>query len=162
MPVVAALLPRLPPEPRQHAARMIRAAQEAESPAAKATILATIAPVLPDEMLPLAIAVARRVDTPYDRMHVLTALLPRAPGDLHDDALAAARAVPDQAGRARALLELVAHTPGPARQEIADEALPAALGIVDEYDRASAPSLAPYIDARGTVQDRQRDALSLR
>lgn len=163
VPVVAALLSRLPPEPCQHAARdVIRAAQEAESPAAKATILATIAPVLPDEMLPLAIAVARRVDTPYDRMHVLTALLPRAPGDLHDDALAAARAVPDQAGRARALLELVAHTPGPARQEIADEALTAALGIVDEYDRASAlASLAPYIDARGTVQDRQQDALSL-
>lgn len=163
VPVLGALLSRLPAEPALRVTQdVIDTAHNLTAAADKATLLATLAPVLPDELMPLAMAVARGVDTPYERMHVLTALLPRDPGGLHDDALAAARAVPDQAQRARALLELVAHTSFPARQRILDEALAAALNVGDEYDRASAlASLAPYIDTHADTQDRQRDALDL-
>jgi hypothetical protein len=163
VPVLGALLSRLPAEPSLNVAQeVLDTARNITAAADKATLLATMAPVLPDELLPLATAVARSVDTPYERMHVLTALLPRDPGGLHDDALAAARAVPDQSQRANALQELVAHTSFPARQQILEEALAAALDVSDEYDRASAlASLAPYIDTYADTQDRQRDALEL-
>jgi hypothetical protein len=61
-----------------------------------------------------------------------------------------------------ALLELAPHMPPNVRYSLLDEALDEALGIPDDYDRASAlAQLAPYIDAQTEVQNQQQDALNL-
>lgn len=163
VPALCALVPRLPPAPRMRVAQdVINLAQALKPPHQKASILASVAPVLPDELVDRAVAVALHIDTPYDRMHVLAALLPRLPEKLHDLALAGAQAVPDRYQRVGALLELVPHTSAALRYPILEQALDTALGIEDDYDRASALAhLAPYIDTQGDIQNRQQDALGL-
>jgi hypothetical protein len=163
VPALSALVPRLPPEPCMHVAQdVINLAQALKPPHQKASILASVAPVLPDELVDRAVAVALQIDTPYDRMHVLAALLPRLPEKLHDVALAAAHAIPDRYQQVGALLELVPHTSLALRYPILEQALDTALGIQDDYDRASALAhLAPYIDTQSDVQNRQRNALGL-
>lgn len=139
---------------------MIQAARGDDKAQRTASILAAIAPALPDSALDDAIAVALAILPPYDRLHVLTALLPRRPEQLRDTALAAARAVPDAVERVGALLELVPYHRPALRDALLDEALDAATRLDDSYDRASAlATIAPAIDAQGYVQNRQQDAL---
>jgi hypothetical protein len=163
VPALSALMPHLPDEPRRRVGLdAINLAHAVKPPHHKASILAAIAPVLPDDLLNRAVEVAELIHTPYDRMHVLTALLPRLPERLHDAALAAAHDVPNRYQRVNALLELIPHSPAGLRYPILDEALDTALGIQDDYDRASALAhLAPYTDAQTQVQNQQQDALSL-
>lgn len=162
-PPLSALMPRMPEEPRRRVGQdAIKSAMETRPPYQRASILASVAPVLPDDLLPLAIEVAKQIEPPYDRMHVLTALLPRAPQQLHDDALAAAYDVPNRYQRTNALLELLPHTSPALRQPLLDEALDTALRVEDDYDRASALAhLAPYLDTQTDVQNQQQDALHL-
>ena len=163
VPALCALVPRLPPAPCVRVAQdVINLAQALKPPHQKASILASVAPVLPDDLVDRAVAVALQIDTPYDRMHVVAALLPRLPDKLHDLALAGAQAVPDRYQRVGALLELVPHTSAALRYPILEQALDTALGIQDDYDRASALAhLAPYIDTQSDAQNRQQDALGL-
>lgn len=163
VPALSALMPKLPAEPRHRVARDVINLAVALKPAHhKASILASVAPVLPDSMIDQAVAATAQINTPYDQMHVLTALLPHRPDTLLDAALGAARAVPTRYQRVSALLELVPHTPRAQRAHILNEALETALGVEDDYDRASALGhLAPYIDTQSDVQNRQRDALGL-
>lgn len=160
-PALSALMEYLPDEPRQRVAQdMIQAARGDDKAQRTASILAAIAPALPDSALDDAIAVALAIVPPYDRLHVLTALLPRRPEQLRDTALAAARAVPDAVERVGALLELVPYHRPALRDALLDEALDAATRLDDSYDRASAlATIAPAIDAQGYVQNRQQDAL---
>jgi hypothetical protein len=162
-PPLSALMPRMPEEPRRRVGQdAIKSAMDTRLPYQRASILASVAPVLPDDLLPLAVEVAKQIDPPYDRMHVLTALLSRAPHQLHDAALAAAYDVPNRYQRTNALLELLPHTSPALRQPILDEALDTALRVEDDYDRASALAhLAPYLDAQTDVQNQQQDALHL-
>jgi hypothetical protein len=163
VPALSALVPRLPPGPCMRVAQdVINLAQALKPPHQKASILASVAPVLPAELVDKAMAVVLQIDAPYDRMHVLAALLPRLPEKLHDVALSAAHAVPDRYQRVSALLELVPHTSAVLRYPILEQALETALGIQDDYDRASALAhLAPYIGMQSDIQNRQQDALSL-
>lgn len=163
VPALSALLPYLPDEPRRRVGQDVIKLAGAVKPAHhKAGILASIAPVLPEDLIDDAVRVAGYIQTPYDQMHVFTALLPRQPDRLHAAALGVARSVPNRYQRANALLDLVPHTPPGARYELLDEALDEALGVPDDYDRASAlAQLALYIDAQADVQDHQYDALSL-
>ncbi len=163
VPSLSALMPHLPPEPRRRVGLdAINLAQAVKPPHHKANILAAIAPVLPDELLDRAVEVGETIHTPYDRMHVLTALLPRLPERLHEAALAAAHDVPNRYQRVNALLELIPHSSPGLRYPILDEALDTALGIQDDYDRASALAhLAPYMDAQSQAQNQQEDAITL-
>jgi hypothetical protein len=163
VPALSALMPHLPDEPRQRVGLdAINLAHAVKPPHHKANILAAVAPVLPEALLDRAVAVAELVHTPYDRMHVLTALLPRLPERLHDAALAAAHDVPNRYQRVNALLELIPHSSPGLRYPILDEALDTAMGIQDDYDRASALAhLAPYTDAQTHIQNQQQEALSL-
>jgi hypothetical protein len=163
IPAISALLPYLPDEPRrrvaQDAVNLARAVKPAHH---KASILASIAPVLPEDLIDQAVSVADYINTPYDQMHVLAALLPRQPEQLYDAALQTARAVPNRYQRVNALLELAPHVPQNVRHHLLDEVLDEALGIPDDYDRASAfAQLAPYIAALTDVQNQQQDALNL-
>jgi len=161
IPALSALLPYLPDQPRYRATKdVIEMAANASPAYIKASILAAVAPVMPDELVDAAAEVALQIETPYDRLHVLTALLPRHPERLRNAALDAARAVPDRYQRVSALLELVPHTAQ--RYAILDEALETALTVEDDYDRASAIAhLAPYVDWQSDAQNRQQDALRL-
>jgi hypothetical protein len=163
VPTLSALMPHLPDDPRrrvgQDAINLARAVKPAHH---KASMLASVAPVLPDDLLDNAITVGELIQTPYDRMHVLTALLPRWPERLHDAALAAAHDVPNRYQRVNALLELIPHSSPGLRYPILEEALDTALGIQDDYDRASALAhLAPYIGSQTQTQNQQQDALKL-
>lgn len=162
-PVLSALMPRLPEEPRFRVGQdVLQTAREVRPPHHKAGLLATIAPMLPEELIAEAVRVADHVTTPYDRLHVLTALLPRAPQRLLEAALMAARAVPNRLQRVNALLELIPYLSSPQRAEMLEDVLETALGVTDDYDRASALAhLAPYVDARADVQGRRQIALSL-
>lgn len=161
-PALSALMSFLPSEPRERVALdVIEAAREADGARRTASILAAIAPALPESALDDAIQVALTIAPPYDRLHVLTALLPRRPEQLRDAALIAARAVPSLVDRVNALLELVPYHRPTQRDAILDEALDAATQLTDSYDRASAlATLAPAIDAQGYVQNQQQDALA--
>lgn len=163
VPTLSALMPYLPDEPRRRVGLdVINLAHAVKLPHHKASILAAIAPVLPDDLLDRAIEVTELIHTPYDRMHVLTALLPRLPERLHAAALAAAHDMPNSYERVNALLELIPHSPTRLRYPILDEALDTALGIPDDYDRASALAhLAPYLNTQSTLQNQQQDALAL-
>ncbi|MBI5959038.1 MAG: hypothetical protein HY866_09905 [Chloroflexi bacterium] len=160
---LSALMPRLSDEPRQQVAQdVIDLAAASRPPHHKASILASVALVLPPGLVERAVEEALGIDTPYDRMHVLSALLPRMPDLLRDEVLDAAQAVPDRYQRVNALLELIPYTTYGLRQPILDQALETALGISDDYDRASALAhLAPYLDTHGDSQGRQQHALSL-
>lgn len=162
-PALSALMSFLPAEPRERVALdVIQTAREMDSPRRTASILAAIAPALPESALDAAIEVALAIASPYDRLHVLTALLPRRPEQLRDAALVAARAVPSAVERVNALLELVPYHRPALRDALLDEALDAAIQLSDSYDRASAlATIAPAIDVQGYVQDRQQDALVL-
>ena len=162
-PVLSALMPRLPEEPRFRVGQdALETAREVRPPHHKAGILATMAPVLPEELVAEAVRVADHVTTPYDRLHVLTALLPRAPERLLDAALAAARAVPNRLQRVNALLELIPYLTPAQRAEMLEDVLETALGVSDDYDRASALAhLAPYVDMQADVQGRRQEALGL-
>lgn len=158
---LSALMPYLPQAPRLRVAEdAIKLAQAVRPMHHKASILASIAPVIPDMLVDRALQVARLIDTPYDQLHVLVALLPRQPERLLDAALAAAHAVPDQYQRVSALLELIPHTAPALRQPLLDEALDTALGMRDEYDRASALThLAPYMVGDHAAYNYQFEAL---
>lgn len=160
-PALSALMSFLPSEPRERVALdVIQAAREADGARRTASILAAIAPALPESALDAAIEVTLAIAPPYDRLHVLTALLPRRPEQLRDAALIAARAVPSAVDRVNALLELVPYHRPALRDAILDEALDAATKLADSYDRASAlATIAPAMDAQGYVQNRQQDAL---
>ncbi len=162
-PVLSALMPRLPEEPRFRVGQdALATAREVRPPHHKASILATIAPVLPEELIGEAVRVADHVTTPYDRLHVLTALLPRAPERLLDAALAAARAVPNRLQRVNALLELIPYLTPSRRAAMLEDVLETALGVTDDYDRASALAhLAPYVDVHAEAQGRRQKALEL-
>lgn len=162
-PALSALMSFLPSEPRERVALdVIQTAREASDARRKASILAAIAPALPESALDPAIEVALAIASPYDRLHVLTALLPRRSEQLRDAALIAARAVPSAVERVNALLELVPYHRPALRDALLDEALDAATQLVDSYDRASAlATIAPAIDVQGYVQNRQQDALVL-
>ena len=161
-PALSALMSFLPGEPRARVALdVIEAARQARDARRTVSILAAIAPALPESALDAAIEIALTIAPPYDRLHVLTALLPRRPEQLRDAALIAARAVPSAVDRVNALLELVPYHRPALRDAILDEALNAATQLTDSYDRASAlATLAPAIDAQGYVQNRQQDALA--
>jgi DNA-directed RNA polymerase subunit F len=163
VPVLCALMPFLPPEPRERVGQdVLDRARAAASPQDRAGMLAAAAPVLPEALLDEAVMLALSIEPPYDQMHVLTALLPRQPEALLDPALAAANAVPDRYQRVNALLELVPHTTPALRYPILEDALDTAQGVEDDYDRASALAhIAPYLDAHGVAQNRQQDALRL-
>lgn len=163
VPALSALMPHLPPEPRRRVGYdVIETARSLKPSHQKASLLAAVAPVLPDGLLHAAIDVALSVEPPYDRVHVLTALLPRRPEALRDVALAAAHAVPNRYPRVNALLELVPHVSSAQRETILEEVLETALGIDDDYDRASALAhLAPFIDSQSEARNRQEDALSM-
>ena len=162
-PVLSALMPRLPEEPRFRVGQdVLETARELRPPHHKAGVLATMAPVLPDELVAEAVRVADHVTTPYDRLHVLTALLPRAPERLLDAALAAARAVPNRLQRVNALLELIPYLSPAQRAEMLEDVLETALGVTDDYDRASALAhLAPYVDAQADAQGQRQEAVGL-
>ncbi len=162
-PVLSALLPRLPEEPRFRVGQdVLETARELRPPHHKAGILATVAPVLPEELIADAVRVADHITTPYDRLHVLTALLPRAPERLLDAALAAAHAVLNRLQRVNALLELIPYLTPSQRAAMLEDVLETALGVTDDYDRASALAhLAPYVDIRAEVQGRRQEALAL-
>lgn len=163
VPALSALMRRLPDRVRLRVAQdVIESAREVKPPHYKAGILAACASVLPDSLVPDVLEIVDSIDTPYDRMHVLAALLPRDPERLRALALVAARAVPNRYQRVNALLELIPHTSFSQRYPLLDEALEIALGVRDDYDRASALAhLAPYMDSQVDVQNRQQDALHL-
>lgn len=164
VPVLSALLPRLPAEPRQRVAADVLdlAADTDLSASERASVLGSFAPVTPDRLLDAAISAAQAIEPAYERTHSLTALLPRRPQTLLNEALAAARAVPGSDRRVTALLELVPHTPLTSRHAILDEILETALMIADEYDRASAlAKLAPYVDMQADMHHQQQDALQM-
>jgi len=160
---LSALMPYLPPDPWMRVGLdMIRRAHALGDMQHKAGILASVAPVLPDNLVHEAAQVAMLIDTPYEQIHVLTALLPRDPDLLREAALAAARAIPSPYERVGALLELIPYLPVALRQAILDEALDAAVQIADDYDRASAlAGFGPYASETHALRDRQHDALSL-
>ncbi|MBN1967054.1 MAG: hypothetical protein JW910_20540 [Anaerolineae bacterium] len=163
VPAICALLPYLPEEPRERAAAgMIDLAYSVTSDESRASILASVAPVLPDSLVGEAADAALRIRTPYERVHVLAVLLPYRPDGLSGPALASARAVPDAYERASALLELAPHMLPALRYDLLDEVLDTALRVEDEVDRASAlAGLASYVDAQGDTENRQQDALAL-
>ncbi|MCL4239580.1 MAG: hypothetical protein KJ047_15195 [Anaerolineae bacterium] len=160
--VLGALLPRLAGEEAERAGEEALELARAPRPAHhRASALAAIALALPPALLEGAAAAALEIEPPYDRMHVLAALLPRRPAQLRDEALATARAVPNRAQRVGALLEVVPYLERGEQASALAEALEMALGIDDDYDRASALAhLAPHIGANG-ARNRAQDALSL-
>lgn len=160
--VLGALLPRLAGEEVERAGEEALELARAPRPAHhRASALAAIALALPPALLEGAAAAALEIEPPYDRMHVLAALLPRRPAQLRDEALATARAVPNRAQRVGALLEVVPYLERGEQASALAEALEMALGIDDDYDRASALAhLAPHIGANG-ARNRAQDALSL-
>lgn len=160
-PALSALMTRLSEDARKHVSTdVLNALHNVQPPHQKASILAAIAPVVPDGLIPEALQAIAQIDTPYDRMHVLTALLPRDPDRMRDIALAAARTVPNRYQRVNALLELIPYVSVVQRYPILDEALQTALEVKDEYDRASALAhLAPYIDSQVDAQNKQQDAV---
>lgn len=162
-PALSALMRRLPDRVLLRVAQdVIESARAVKPPHYKAGILAACASVLPDTFVPDVLEIVDSIDTPYDRMHVLAALLPRDPERLRALAFVAARAVPNRYQRIHALLELIPHTAFNERYPLLDETLEIALGIRDDYDRASALAhLAPYMDSQADVQNRQQDALHL-
>ncbi|NLX10133.1 MAG: hypothetical protein GXY36_10795 [Chloroflexi bacterium] len=162
VPVLSALMPYLPEEPRLRVAQDVLDVAAGADAAEQATILAAICPVLPDELVQPVIDAVMQIASPYERMHVLTALLRSHPERLRAAAVESARAVPDPARRANALLEVVPYVTPTLRYILLEEALKAALAVTDDYDRASAFShLAPYLNSQIEVQNRQQDALSL-
>ncbi|MBN1679135.1 MAG: hypothetical protein JW966_02505 [Anaerolineae bacterium] len=161
--VLSALMPRLPDEPRARVAwDVISTAANADSMQNKTDILASVARVLPGNLVGDVLDVLAVIDSPYNQSHVLAALLPRQPDRLYDAALKAARAVLDDARRTNALLEIASHTPAGERYAILVEALDAALGVHDDYDRAGAlAQVALFMDTQHDVQNRRQDALAL-
>lgn len=163
VPALTALMPRLPEEPRARVAKdVLEIASSFDTPQHKASILAAVAPYLPDAFFNEVLGTVDAIDTPYEKLHVLIALLPHMPDLLRGAALDAARKVLDPYERASALLEVVPHTPPTLRPAILEEVLRTALQIEDSYDRASAfANLAPYVGVQSDEQNRQEDALWL-
>jgi hypothetical protein len=94
--------------------------------------LTGLAPYLPENLLPEALATAREIGHESDRAEALTGLAPYLP-EILPEALATAREIGDEYYRAKALTGLAPYLP-----EILPEALATAREIGDEYYRAKA------------------------
>jgi hypothetical protein len=95
--------------------------------------LTGLAPYLPENLLPEALATAREIGDESNRAEALTGLAPYLPENLLPEALATAREIGDESNRAEALTGLAPYLP-----EVLPEALEAARGIGDESSRAGA------------------------
>ncbi len=106
----------------------------------RAEALEALAPRLPPDLLPEALAAAREIQNEFDRARALTALAERLP-EVLPAALAAAREIQNEFDRARALTALAERLP-----EVLPAALAAAREIRDEGPRAFAlAALAPHL-----------------
>jgi hypothetical protein len=116
----------------------------------RANALAALAPQLPEDLLPEALAVAQTIRNDLNRSQALAALVPQLPDDLLGEALATAGAIWYQRSRSQALAALAPRLP----DDLLPEALAAARAIEDEQSRCEAlAALAPRLaeDERAEV-----------
>ncbi|TRV46460.1 MAG: apoptotic protease-activating factor, partial [Microcystis panniformis Mp_GB_SS_20050300_S99D] len=92
-----------------------------------------LAPYLPENLLPEALATAREIGNEYQRARALTGLAPHLP-EILLEALATAREIRDEYQRARALTGLAPYLP----ENLLPEALATAREIGNESSRAEA------------------------
>ena len=120
---------------------------------ARASALASLAPLMPTEQLADALAAARAITDDSHQAEALASLAPHLPTEQLADALAAARAITDDSHQAEALAGLAPHLP---TEQLAD-ALAAATVITDDYARAEAlAGIAPHlpVDEQPAVMSR--------
>jgi len=95
----------------------------------RADALAALAPHLPADLLPEALAVARTCEPDYVRAGALETLGSHVPAGLLPDALAAAQDIASNWGRYRALSGLLSRVPADQYQDVLGQTLAAALAI---------------------------------
>jgi hypothetical protein len=143
---LGALIPYLSPEQRSQALHDAFVARYVIDESARAKVLTALAPHLPPDLLPAALAATQTISNKSTRANVLTALAPHLPPDLLPAALAATQTIQDTDACAYVLATLAPHFPPDLRSQALRDALAAAQNIMDEPTRAAAlGALAPYL-----------------
>lgn len=106
--------------------------------------LGRLAPHIPQELLPDALAAARNMNA-YDRDVPLKGLAPRLPPTLLPAAIAAARKCLPESDRAQTLATLAGQLQEPERRRLQREALSVALNLDERSRRETLQFLAPLL-----------------
>jgi len=117
--------------------------QQTQKPDQRASGIVQLAPLLPQVLIPEALAVTRQIQHESDRVRGLSALAPYLP-ELWDEASALTGQIQNEYDRVRALSALAPHLP-----ELLDEALALTRQIQHDFYRASAlRALVPHLPER--------------